>query len=81
MNERRVYVVVRVSPTLTVVQPATFLMSDGVRVAYRSVNSHGEEVGLVRGADVGDVYENEDDAHRSTTGERATFSSPVGARS
>ncbi len=65
-NERRVYVVVRVTPTLTVVQPGTFLMSDGVRVAYRSVNSHGEEVGLVRGADKCDVYESESEARKET---------------
>ncbi len=64
--DQLVYVVVRVTPTLAVVQAGTFLMTDGVRVAYRSLNSRGEESGLVRGADVGDVYETEQDARRET---------------
>ena len=61
-----VYIVSRITPTLTVVERGLFLMTDGVRVAYRPMNSHGECVALVRCVDKGDVFATENEARRET---------------
>ena len=61
-----VYIVSRITPTLTVVERGLFLMTDGVRAAVRTVNSRGECVALVRCVNLCDVYATEDEARRET---------------